>query len=261
MAFDEAFYTPDLAVIHHEGFGDIAGAAAALLLSLLADVGHEDGTIVDLACGTGILPRIVSDAGYEVVAFDYSQGMLDIAGDHAPRARLERRSIYDDAELPPAVGCVANGEALNYAADPRAGLPGLSAVARRVRAAIEPRGIFLFDVSTPGRAGPTRTAERFREGADWAISAHAAESEDGTRLDRSMTFTRGDCAPVDEHHVLHLYEPAAVVDVLEHAGFGVEVRTSYSDEPTASTPTGGWIVVVARPARSGGLPPPLVASA
>lgn len=246
----DGFYGPDLAVIHHEGFGDIAEASAALLLTLLDDAGHERGTIVDLACGTGILARIVSEAGYEAVGFDLSPDMIAFARTHAPAARLECRSVYDDVDLPAAVAVVASGEALNYASDPRAGLDGLADVARRVRAAIEPGGVFLFDIATPGRAGPAGVRETSRESAGWTIAARTVESEDGSRLERSMTFTRRDtdaAAPAGEHHVCHLYEQAAVLDVLERSGFEAETRPSYSDEPTASTPLTGWCVVLARP--------------
>lgn len=249
---DDAFYGPDLAVIHHEGFGDIAAAAAELLLAQLRAAGHESGTIVDLACGTGILARIVADAGYDAIGFDYSVDMLAFAAMHAPAARLEQRSLYDETPLPRAIGFVANGDALNYATDARSGLGGVAAVARRVRAAIEPGGVFLFDVCTPGRAGPTGRAERTREGDDWTISATTVEAPDGSSIERSMTFRRGDGPERAERHVCHLYERADVEDLLSGAGFAFEVRTSYADEPTASTPPGGWIVVVARPEKSGG---------
>lgn len=252
MSYDDRFYGADLAVIHHDGFGDIARAAAGLLLALLDAAGARHGTVIDLACGTGILPRIVADAGYDTIGFDLSSDMLELARTHAPRTQLEQRSLYDERALPRAVAFAANGEALNYAADPRAGLDGLAGVARRVRAAIDPAGIFLFDVATPGRAGPSRVRDTVREAAGWTISARSVENETRTALDRSMTFTResgGHTTTATEHHVCHLYEPRDVLDVMAEAGFATETRLGYADEPTESTPPGGWLVVIARPSQ------------
>jgi hypothetical protein len=75
------------------------------------------------------------------------------------------------------------------------------------------------------------------------------ESEDGTTLDRFVTIFRkledGTYRRTDEHHVLRLYEPGEVVDLLHRAGFDVQVLDSYRDRPT---PVPGWKVFLATPA-------------
>ena len=244
------FYGPDQAHIHHTAFGDLAEGAAARLLAELRTGGHGTGTVVDLGCGSGILARHVSEAGYEVVGVDLAPAMLDLARRHAPRATFRHGSLLD-AELPPAVAVTAIGEALNYATDERAGDDALGDVFRRVRASLEPGGLFLFDVATPGRYGPDRVANRIHDRDTWTLFMHAEESEDGRRLDRFVTIFRraehGGYERSDEHHVLRLYEPATLASMLEAAGFTVEVRDRYG-VPTPSTPAAGWVVVLARAA-------------
>ena len=91
-------YGYDLARVHHESFGDLAGAAAGTMLASLRRGGVGKGLVVDLGCGTGILARRLSDAGYDVLGVDYSADMLRIARSHAPRAKFLHSSIFD-AEL------------------------------------------------------------------------------------------------------------------------------------------------------------------
>ncbi len=137
MGPSDPFYGADQAAIHHEAFGDLAAQAAARLLSALDAAGLHRGTVVDLGCGSGILARIVSDAGYDVRGVDISEDMLRLARANAPGATFARGSLLD-AELPHAVAVTAIGEALNYATDPRAGLDEVERLAARVHAALDP---------------------------------------------------------------------------------------------------------------------------
>ena len=72
-------YRNDLAYIHDAGFGQIARAAAPVLLDALRRQGTVRGLVVDLGCGSGILARDVVDAGYEVLGIDISQAMIALA--------------------------------------------------------------------------------------------------------------------------------------------------------------------------------------
>jgi SAM-dependent methyltransferase len=244
----ESFYGPDQAHIHHTAFGDLAAGAATCLLAELRNAGHATGTVVDLGCGSGILARHVSEAGYDVEGVDLAPAMLDLARRNAPRATFRRGSLLD-AELPRTVAVTAIGEALNYATDERAGGEALGDVFRRVRASLEPGGLFLFDVATPGRHGPDRIANRLHDRETWTLFLHAEESEDGSRLDRFVTIfrlaARGGYERTDEHHVLRLYESTTLASMLDAAGFTVELRDRYG-APTPSTPPAGWVVVLAR---------------
>jgi SAM-dependent methyltransferase len=107
-----AFYARDLAHVHDAGFGDFARGAAPGALRRLRLAGIADGLVVDLGCGSGIWPRILTDAGYDVLGIDYSEEMLALARRRAPAARFRRASAFD-ARLPRCRAITALGEVLN----------------------------------------------------------------------------------------------------------------------------------------------------
>lgn len=252
------FYGEDQAAIHHREFGDLAHTAADLVIDDLRSSGLASGTVIDLGCGSGILARAVSEAGYQVVGVDLSPDMVELARAEAPTAEIIIGSVHD-AEIPPAVAVTAVGEVLNYATDARAGLEALAALAERIAAALAPGGIFVFDVALPGRHGPSNRRTVFHDREDWSL-AISAEEHDHTLDRRIVVFRRtpssggalaGLYRRTDEHHVLRLYDPGAVERVLRAAGFIVERRAGYGPSATRSTPASGWAVFVARARPSG----------
>ena len=146
-------YGADLARAHHEGFGDLARQAAATLLSVLTEAGVERGLVVDLGSGSGILARIVADAGYRALGYDISEDMVRLAARTAPAPGATFvRSALLDADIPPCVAVTAVGEVLNYAFDPRTGFdqlaPSSAGCRRRSPPAAWPSS------TSPVRAGP-----------------------------------------------------------------------------------------------------------
>src|SRR5689334_18189092 len=202
------FYGPDQAAIHHERFGALAADAARLVLGELHRAGIRSGTVVDLGSGSGIYAAALIDAGYDVVGVDLSPDMVALARATAPGGTFTVGSVHDFAIPPGTVAVTALGEVLNYATDHRAGLDALAATAARVRGALAPNGVFVFDVATPGRAGPRPEQGRYVEGEGWAIGVRFAEHREPPELERFVTmFMRdGDAyRRVEEHHVLRLY--------------------------------------------------------
>lgn len=228
-------YKPDLARVHHEGFGFTATNAARVLLNALSESGFTHGTVADLGCGSGILLQIVAEAGYEAFGVDYSEDMLALARQNVPSGRFIHASVLD-VDLPECVAVGAVGEIFCYAFDRRAGLDQFRRVARSIYEALVPGGVFLFDVAGPGRAGATpRTG--FVDNAQWSI-VHRTR-EDGETLTREITtFVRdGDVhRRADEVHVLHLYRPEDVLSVLDAAGFEATALHGYADFALAP----GW---------------------
>jgi SAM-dependent methyltransferase len=239
------FYGPEQAAIHHERFGALAADAARLVLGELHRAGIAGGTVVDLGSGTGIYARALSDAGYDVIGVDISSDMVELARTTAPDAMFRAGSVHDFAIPPGAVVVTALGEVLNYATDQRAGLDALTSLAARVRAALAPNGLFVFDVATPGRAGPRPEQGRYVEGDGWAIGVRFVERADPPELERFVTMFVRDGETyrrVDEHHLLRLYSEADVERVLHEAGFAYDVLAGYAGPVDFS----GWKVFVAR---------------
>jgi hypothetical protein len=131
----------------------------------------------------------------------------------------------------------AVGEALSYAGgtDGSEAETGVDAVVRlttRVREALAPDGVFLFDVATPGRGGASTTREVFHDHDTWSLLLRA-EERDHVEVRRLTLFRRsGDAyARSDEEHVVRLFDPDAVGDAVRVAGLDVEQLDGYSDLP------------------------------
>jgi SAM-dependent methyltransferase len=241
------FYGADQAAIHHERFGALAGGAAADLVDALHDAGLTHGTVVDLGCGSGILARAVGEAGYAVVGVDLSADMVELARANAPAATFTVGSIHD-VELPHGcVGVTAIGEVLNYATDERAGLEATRRLAERVHDALAPGGVWLLDLSGPGRAGPTGMFKQFHRYDSWCLGMTATEDAEDRRLDREITIfvaeRDGRYRRIEELHVLRLYDREELAATLRDAGFEVEVAGGYRTPVAHPNALPGWYVV------------------
>ena len=161
-------YRDDLAYIHDAGFGGFARAAAPVLLDALTRRGISSGLVIDLGCGSGILSRAASEAGFDVLGIDISPAMVALAKQSVPRGQFRMGSLLS-AELAPCVAVAAVGECFNYLFDPGNTRASVRRLFRRVYSALQPGGLFLFDVAGPGRVpggGPRRL---HMEGEDWAV--------------------------------------------------------------------------------------------
>lgn len=241
----EPFYGADQARIHHERFGDLAADAARLVVDRLQAAGHVTGFVTDLGCGSGILAAQLLAAGYLVEGVDLSPAMVTLARETAPQGSFRVGSVHD-ALIAPSVAVTAIGEVLQYATDARAGIGAFRALAGRVFAALEPGGVFAFDLSLPGRNLGLDVRHVFHDHGSWMLGMHATEGPDWyeRRIVILVEEADGRYRRVDETHGLVLLEESEVVAALEAAGFAVEVRPSYTT-PTASTPVAGWAVFVA----------------
>ena len=59
------------------------------LLIWLKQNGISPKTAMDLACGTGVLCRILKDSGMDAAGMDFSSGMIDIARENNPDIPFE----------------------------------------------------------------------------------------------------------------------------------------------------------------------------
>ena len=106
-------------------------------------------TAVDLACGTGSVTRLLAEKGLRVVGVDMSEDMLTVASDKC--AEISNMPLFicqklQNLRLARGVdfACCAL-DSLDYILDPRDCRQAIS----RVYKALNPGGIFIFDVNTP----------------------------------------------------------------------------------------------------------------
>jgi SAM-dependent methyltransferase len=237
---EQSPYRAALAQIHDDGFGFIATGAAKLLLAGLKLNGFKDGLVVELACGGGISSRMIADGGFDVLGYDMSPDMIELARERVPEARFEVASLYD-AELPECVAVTGIGEAFNYRFDERAGFDSMRKVFERAHAALVPGGILILDVAQPGRAMP-RLERTTWEGAGWVVTSETIEAPGTNTLERHITSTRGDEVDVEIHR-LALYDHEAVFSALRETGFDPATLASYAEDYRFGVGHGGFYAV------------------
>jgi SAM-dependent methyltransferase len=236
-------YGKNLAYIHDDGFGFIATGAAKMLTAGLKLNGFSDGLVAELACGSGISSRMLVDGGFDVLGYDISPEMIEIARERVPEARFEVVSLYD-AELPPCIAVSGIGEAFNYRFDERAGFGSMVEVFGRVFEALEPGGVFLFDVAQPGRAMP-RLEHTTWEGPGWQVTSETVEAPGTNTLERRITSKRGPQLEYEEVeiHRLALYDHEEVFAALRETGFDPATLASYAEDYRFGVGHGGFYAV------------------
>ena len=116
---------------------------------ILEREGLKPRTCVDLACGTGSVSVLLAQKGMEVIGVDMSEDMLTVAFDKVCDMERPPRFIcqkLQELKLPRGVDlAVCALDSLDYVTDPT----DCAEAIRRVYKALNPGGIFIFDVNTP----------------------------------------------------------------------------------------------------------------
>lgn len=124
-------------------------ATVAFYEKILAREGVKPRTAVDLACGTGSVAILLAEKGLRVTGVDLSEEMLTVASQKAQEMEKPPMFVCQPLQalrLPVAVDlAVCALDSLDYITDPEDCTEAL----RRVYKALNPGGIFLFDVNTP----------------------------------------------------------------------------------------------------------------
>ena len=124
-------------------------ATVEFYMQILEREGYKPRTAADLACGTGSVTAILARMGYPVLGIDMSEEMLTEAAvktvDLEPMPRFVCQKLQE-LHLPRAVDmAVCALDSLDYITDP----DDCKEAIRRIYKALNPGGIFIFDVNTP----------------------------------------------------------------------------------------------------------------
>ena len=116
---------------------------------ILKREGLNPRTAVDLACGTGSVTVLLAEKGLQVTGVDLSEEMLTVAQQKAWELENQPRFVCQPLQelwLPRGVDmAVCALDSLDYITDPK----DCEEAIRRVYRALNPGGIFIFDVNTP----------------------------------------------------------------------------------------------------------------
>lgn len=124
-------------------------ATVAFYWEILKQEGLDPRTAVDLACGTGSVSALLAEKGLRVTGVDLSEDMLTVARQKAEsmenppwfvRQSLQKLTLPRGVDL-----AVCALDSLDYITNPA----DCAEAVRRVYRALNPGGIFIFDVNTP----------------------------------------------------------------------------------------------------------------
>ena len=200
---------------------------------LFAREGIQPKLVLDLACGTGSLTRILAERGYEMIGADASPEMLMQAMqntmDCEPRPlflnqRMEALDLYGTVDA-----CLCCLDSINYVTEPQT----LQKAFERVHLFLEPKtGLFVFDINTPEKFACMDGNAYVREDED-VFCVWQAAVEDGLCAYQFDIFARegGKWTRAQETHEERIYTVEQLTDMLEKAGFS-EIKT-YGDQSFA----------------------------
>ena len=238
-------YNTDLAFIHDDGFGGFARQASRGIIALLEKTGIHEGKIVDLGCGSGIWAGILLDKGYSVHGIDISEPMIHLARQHAPTATFEVNSVFK-ADIPSCRAVTSMGECLNYLFDKDHSDASLTRLFSRIYDALEPGGVFIFDVAGPGYAEATGPHKRHFVTEDWAVLIQVSEHKREEKITRYITsFRKQDDESYRRHEEIHriqLLRGPRLAKMLRTIGFKVRLRKGYGSLELSSAHS----VIIAR---------------
>ncbi len=106
--------------------------------------GIEQGTVLDLACGTGSMSKLLSDKGYTVTGMDLSDEMLCIASNKCSNVNFIKSDI-SNFDLPSQFDCcICLLDSINHLETQQQWKSCFSSVSN----ALKQNGLFIFDINT-----------------------------------------------------------------------------------------------------------------
>ena len=142
---------------------------AEYLIGSLKEYGIEDGIVLELGCGTGVMTELLAESGYDMIGVDNSEEMLGEAMEKRAESGHEILYLEQDMrefELYGTVRAVVSVcDCMNYITEE----DDLLTVFKLVNNYLDPDGIFIFDMNTPYKyremLGNTTIAENREEGS------------------------------------------------------------------------------------------------
>ena len=199
---------------------------AEYLIGSLKEYGIEDGIVLELGCGTGVMTELLAESGHEILYLEQDMREFELYG--TVRAIV---SVCD---------------CMNYITEEE----DLLTVFKLVNNYLDPDGIFIFDMNTPYKyreiLGNTTIAENREEGS--FIWENEFDEETGINVyDLTLFLPREDglYERDEEIHYQKAYEPEKIRELLEKAGLiPLAVYDAYTKD--APKPDSGRLTFVAR---------------
>ena len=222
-------------VYNEFGWNYYPEAFAEQLLQWLRENGVQPKNALDLACGTGILCRILHDSGIEAAGMDFSSGMIGIARSENPGIPFDVADMitYRPEKQFDLVTCT--GDALNHIPD----LQDVARIFRNVYAYTSPGGYFIFDVLNENEVS---TSEPFEMDFTDTVRVWFQMTRPGEQnVNLKIRVYENNALQFEENIRETIHDPAVICRMLEDAGFHV-LRCADTLLPTGNPGT-TWFVI------------------
>ena len=170
-------------------------------------------TAMDLACGTGILCRILENAGMEASGMDFSSGMIEIARQNAPHIHFDVADMitYRPDRQFDLVTCT--GDAVNHIPE----LSNVKKIFENVYAYLAPGGYFVFDLLNEREVSTSEPFDMdFTETTRvWFQMTRPGEK----KVNLAIRVYENDKLAFEENIRETIHDPAVICELLHQCGF------------------------------------------
>ena len=185
------------------------------LLGWLQDHHAEPKNALDLGCGTGVLCRILKDAGMDAMGMDYSSGMVDIARKENPDIPFAQGDMitWKPENSFDLVTCT--GDALNHIPD----LENIGRIFRNVYDYVNPGGYFIFDILNENEVSDS---EPFEMDFTDTVRVWFRMTRPGkNQVTLTVRVYEEGCLSFEENIRETVHDPDIICGLLKEAGFTV----------------------------------------
>ena len=172
-------------------------------------------TALDLGCGTGVLCRILDQAGIETWGMDFSSGMIAIAREDSPHIHYEVADMvtYRPDRTFDLVTCT--GDALNHIGN----MADVAQIFQNVWDYLNPGGYFVFDILDENEVSDSEPFEM--DFSDRIRVWFQMTRPDVKKVNLMIRVFEQDVLQFEENIRETLHDPKEICSLLEKTGFTV----------------------------------------
>lgn len=208
------------------------------ITGLFREYGIEEGLVLDLGCGTGVLTELLARAGYDMIGIDGSGEMLEAALERREKSGLDILYLCQDMrtfELYGTVRAIVSVcDSMNYILEEEEFVGILSLAARNY---LDYGGLFIFDLNTEYKyrelLGEQTIAENREEGSFiWENSYDEEEKINEYNLTLFIREDSGYYRKEEEVHYQRAYPCGQVKKMVECSGLKLlAIYDAFTHEP------------------------------
>ncbi|MCL2827190.1 MAG: class I SAM-dependent methyltransferase [Oscillospiraceae bacterium] len=212
---------------------------------LITRDGRAPELVLDLACGTGRLTRLLAERGHQMIGVDASAQMLSQAVEQGGDILYLQQSMGSLDLYGTVDAAVCSLDGMNYLSPTE-----LETALGRIFLFLAPGSVFAFDLNTPeklmGQDGAIFCDEREDVLCLWRCAFDSAER--ACYYDFDLFTPKGDLwMRRSETHVEYAYTRAEIQAALEKAGFGESSITEDPENMPPGTKAGRMFISAVKP--------------